>query len=169
MRKTILQWIQKIGGSLFFLGYIPLIPGTVGSLAIVIPLWFYRDSLDRYFSPQYAVPFCLLYFLFLAVSIFLSNGSKENFGSEDSKHIIIDECAGQIITFFLHPLSWRILLLGFFLYRFYDVVKPFPVYKFEEIEDGVGVTMDDVAAGVMANVSLFIILWMYHVIKARLL
>ena len=169
MIKTIIQWLQKIGGSLFFLGYFPLMPGTFGSLVTVVLLWFYKDTLSPYFSPRHATTFCLSYFLFLAVCIFLSNDSKENFGSEDSGHIIIDECAGQLITFFLHPLSWRILLLGFFLYRFFDIVKPFPVYKFEEIEDGLGVTMDDVAAGVMANVSLFIILWMYHVLKARLI
>ena len=168
MKKTILQWIRKTLSSLFFLGYIPLMPGTVGSLVTVGLLWYYRDSVAYLFMPQHATTFWLYYIIFLAITIFLSNDSKETFGAEDSKHIIIDECAGQIITFFLHPLSWRVLLLGFLLYRFYDIVKPFPVYKFEEIEDGLGVTMDDVAAGVMANVSLFIIIWAYHVIKAQL-
>ncbi len=168
MNKTILQWIRKTLSSLFFLGYIPLMPGTIGSLVTAGLLWYFRDSVAPFFMPQYAVKFCFFYIIFLAITIFLSNDSKETHGSEDSKHIIIDECAGQIITFFLHPLSWRVLLLGFLLYRFYDIVKPFPVYKFEEIEDGLGVTMDDVAAGVMANVSLFIIIWAYHVIKARL-
>ncbi len=168
MRKTILQWIQKAGGSLFFLGYVPLMPGTVGSFVVVAALWYYRDTAAPFFTPQYVVVFWLGYLLFLAVTIFFSNNSKEIYGSEDSSHIVIDECAGQLITFFLHPLSWRVLLLGFFLFRFFDIVKPFPVYKFEEIEDGLGVTMDDVAAGVLANVSLFVIIWAYHVIKAQL-
>ena len=168
MKKTILHWIRKTLSSLFFLGYIPLMPGTIGSLVTVGLLWYYRDSVAYLFMPQYAVKFCLFYIIFLAIATFLSNDSKEIFGSEDSKHIIIDECAGQILTFFLHALSWRVLLLGLLLYRFFDIVKPFPVYKFEEIEDGLGVTMDDVAAGVMANVSLFIIIWAYHVIKAQL-
>lgn len=168
MKKTLLQWIRKALSSLFFLGYIPLMPGTIGSLVTVGLLWYFRDSVAYLFMPQYAIKFWLYYIAFLAITIFLSNDSKETFGTEDSKHIIIDESAGQIITFFLHPLSWRVLLLGFLLYRFFDIVKPFPVYKFEEIEDGLGVTMDDVAAGVMANVSLFIIIWAYHVIKAQL-
>lgn len=168
MRKTILQWIQRIGGSLFFLGYVPLMPGTVGSLVTVGLLWYYRGTVARFFTPEYAVTFWLFYLLFLTVCIFLSNDAKEIYGSEDARQIVVDECAGQLITFFLHPLSWRVLLLGFFLFRFYDIVKPFPVYKFEEIEDGLGVTMDDVAAGVLANISLFVIIWVYHVIKAQL-
>ncbi len=166
--KSIVKWIQKIGGSVFFLGYIPLMPGTVGSALIVGLLWYYRDIVARFFTLQYAVTFWLIYLLFFAICIFLSDNAKENFGSEDAGQIVIDECAGQIITFFLLPLSWRVLLLGFILFRFYDVVKPFPVYKFEEIEGGLGVTMDDVAAGVMANISLFLIIWVYHVIKAQL-
>lgn len=168
MRNIIVQWIRRVGGSVFFLGYIPFIPGTVGSLITVGLLWYYRDAVACFFTPQYAVTFWLLYLIFLAICIFLSNDAKEIFGSEDAKQIIIDECAGQLITFFLHPLSWRVLVFGFFLFRFYDIVKPFPIYKFEEVEDGLGVTMDDVAAGVMANVSLFAILWMYHALKAHL-
>jgi phosphatidylglycerophosphatase A len=168
MRKTFLQWIRRIGGSLFFLGYIPLASGTIGSFVVVALLWYFREDVGRYFTPQYAVTFWLWYLIFCAVSIFFSNDSKELYGAEDAPKIIIDECAGQIITFYLHPLSWRVLLLGFFLFRFYDIVKPFPVYKFEEIEDGLGVTMDDVVAGILANVSLFVIIWMYHAIKAQL-
>ncbi len=143
-------------------------PGTVGSFVTVGALWYFRDTVAPYFTAQYATTFWLMYLPFLAVTIFLSNDAKEIYGNEDASPIIIDECAGQVITFFLHTISWRVLLLGFLLFRFYDIVKPFPVYKFEEIEDGVGVTMDDVAAGVLANVSLFVIIWLYHVIKAQL-
>ena len=168
MRKFLLHWIRKLGGSLFFLGYIPLMPGTIGSLVTVGLLWYFRDTVARYFTVQYAVSFWLLYLLFLVVAIFLSNKAKDIFGADDPKQIIIDECAGQLITFFLIPFSWRILILGFLLFRFFDVVKPFPVHKFEEIEDGVGIVMDDVAAGVMANISLFTILWVYHGISSHL-
>jgi len=168
MIKGILKWIRRILSSLFFIGYIPLIPGTIGSAITVGLLWHYRDHVSRYFTPEYAVTFWFAYLLFLAICIFLSNNAEEVFGSEDPKQIIIDECAGQLITFFLIPFSWRVLLLGFFLFRFFDIVKPFPVYKFEELDGGLGVTMDDVVAGIMANISLFIILWGYHGIKAHL-
>jgi phosphatidylglycerophosphatase A len=144
-------------------------PGTIGSLVTVGLLWYFRDYTARYFTVQYVVSFWLMYFLFVAVAIFLSSRAKDTYGIDDPKQIIIDECAGQVITFFLIPISWRALILGFLLFRFYDVVKPFPVYKFEEIEDGVGIVMDDVAAGVLANISLFAILWVYHAISSHLL
>ena len=66
------------------------------------------------------------------------------------------------------PISLKTLLLGFLLFRFYDIVKPFPVYQMQELEEGVGVTMDDVVAGVLANVSLMIILAVYGWVKGYL-
>lgn len=168
MRKFLLKWLRRCFGSLFFLGYIPLFPGTIGSLVVVFLLWYFNAFFEPFFQPQQVTFFWLSYLVFLIICIFLSNNAEETFGSDDPKQIIIDECAGQLITFFLLPISWRVLILGFFLFRFYDIVKPFPVNKFEEIEDGVGVVMDDVVAGIMANVSLFIILWLYHAIKAYL-
>jgi len=168
MKKTIAQWIRKIFGSLLFLGYIPFMPGTIGSLVTAGCIWYWRDFLGPFFLPEASVTFWFCYLIFCAVCIFLSNDSKGTFGTEDSKHIIIDECAGMVITCYLHPLSLRVLILGFLLFRFYDIVKPFPVHNFEEIEDGVGITMDDVIAGVLANASLFIIIWTYHVIKSQL-
>jgi len=168
MKKTIAQWIRKIFGSLLFLGYIPFMPGTIGSLVTAGCVWYWRGFLGPYFQAPASVSFWLYYLIFCAVCIFLSNDSKETFGTADSKHIIVDECAGMLITLYLHPLSPAVLILGFLLFRFYDIVKPFPVYTFEEIEDGVGIVMDDVAAGVLANASLFIIIWTYHAIKAQL-
>lgn len=168
MRKEILAAIRRIFGSMFYLGYIPFASGTVGSFATVAFIWFFKDSVAKYFSLEYAVTFWLVYIGFVAVCIFLSNNAKDTFGRSDPSQIVIDECAGQLITFFLLPITWRVLLLGFVFFRFFDIVKPFPIYKFEEIEDGVGVTMDDVIAGIFANVSLFIVLWAYHAIKSYL-
>jgi phosphatidylglycerophosphatase A len=66
------------------------------------------------------------------------------------------------------PISLRTLILGFVLFRFYDIVKPFPVYRLEEIDGGIGVTMDDVAAGILANVTLMFMIWVYQWIMAYL-
>jgi phosphatidylglycerophosphatase A len=153
---------------MFFIGFIPLAPGTLGSLITIAILWFSIDTVSPYFLAPNATAFWFLYLLLLGITIFITNKAKENFGVEDPKQIIIDESVGQLITFFLIPLSWRVLILGFLLFRFYDIVKPFPVYKFEDLEDGLGITMDDVIAGILANISLFIILWFYHVIKTYL-
>jgi len=82
--------------------------------------------------------------------------------------VVIDECAGQFITFLFIPLSLKTLILGFFLFRFFDIVKPYPIFKFEALDDSLGITMDDVAAGVFANVTLMVILWGYHAVRAWL-
>ena len=168
MIKSLLKWLRIILSTMFFIGFIPLAPGTLGSLITIVILWFSMDIVSPYFLASNAVTFWYLYLLLLCITIFITDKAKENFGVEDPKQIIIDESVGQLITFFLIPLSWRVLILGFLLFRFYDIVKPFPVYKFEDLEDGLGITMDDVVAGILANISLFIILWFYHVIKAYL-
>ena len=62
-------------------------------------------------------------------------------------------------------MGWEVLLLGFVLFRFYDIIKPWPVYKFEELDDGLGIMVDDVVAGIMAAISLNIFIYIYHVIK----
>ncbi len=168
MKKWLVLWTRKVFGSALFLGYVPLMPGTVGALAVVVLLWFFKDSVGLYFTPAKVLTFWMIYLACLAIAVFLSNNAKETFGANDPKQIVIDECVGQLITFFLVPLTWRALLLGFVLFRFFDIVKPYPVHKFEEIEDGVGIVMDDVVSGVLANVSLLFILWAYHGVRSYL-
>ena len=168
MTKGLIKWIRKSTGTLFFIGYVPIMPGTVGSAITVAMLWYFSGLYPGFFHSSNTAVLWFSSLVFIAICIYLTNDAVNNFGSDDPKQIILDECAGQLITFFLIPLSWRVLLLGFFLFRFFDIVKPFPVFKFEDLDDGLGITMDDIAAGIMANLSLFIILWLYHGIKAYL-
>jgi phosphatidylglycerophosphatase A len=165
MNQTILRWVRRIGASIFFVGYFPVAPGSVASALMVAALWFSRDTswYQRYFATPAAAWIASL--ALVAISFFLTENTADTFGEEDSPHAVIDEWAGQCITFLMIPLNWRTLLLGFVLFRFFDIVKPYPAHKLEQAEGGVGVTMDDVAAGVMANLSLFATLWIYHAIK----
>lgn len=167
--KSAVVFFKRLCSTLLFIGYIPYIPtGTVGSLITVCVLWYFRNDVDYVFAPQQAVYFWFLYIVFLGFAIFVSNNAKEMFGSDDPRQVIIDECAGQLVTFFLLPLTLPVLILGFLLFRFFDIVKPYPVYKFEEIDDGVGIVMDDVIAGVLANISLTLMLWGFYAIRSRL-
>jgi phosphatidylglycerophosphatase A len=168
MNPHILKWLRRTLASLFFLGYIPGAPGTVGSAVVVAALWFLRHRIPNFFAPAPPLGFWLVGLALVATSILLSNDAEHSFGRRDPKQIIIDECAGQWLTFFMVPLTFRTLLLGFVLFRFFDVVKPFAVHRLEELEDGVGITMDDVAAGVLANVTLHATIWIYHGIRAWL-
>jgi len=161
----VIQWMQKAGASLFFIGYIPLMPGTIASLLVAAVLWYVRYQRHVTITPQ-VWWICAL--ALTALSVLLSSKPRQVFGHEDPKQVVIDECAGQFITYFFVPLTLNTLVLGFLLFRFFDIVKPFPIYKMEELEGGIGITMDDVVAGIFANVSLMAIVWGYHMVKAAL-
>lgn len=168
MYKAIGVFLKKLVSSLFFIGYIPFMPGTIGSAVTVVLLWYFKDTLTPYFLPEFAHNFILLYCALIGISIFFANNAEQLYGKSDPGQIIIDECLGQLITFFLLPLSIPVLILGLCYFRFFDIVKPFPVYKFEQIEDGTGIIMDDVIAGILSNIALTATLWIYHGIAARL-
>jgi len=165
---TIINFIRKVGATCFFVGYFPFAPGTMGSLVTVAALWFLKDDLPFLLGPENALNYWWAIVTLTAISFFLCDKGKELFGRDDPKQTVFDEVVGQFITFFMIPISWRTLLLGFVLFRFFDIVKPFPVYRLEEIEGGVGVTMDDVAAGILANVTLMGSIWAYQWIMAYL-
>jgi len=72
----------------------------------------------------------------------------------DPSFVVIDEVAGQLITFFLIPLSWVYLFIGFLLFRAFDILKPFPARRAEELPGGWGIMVDDIVAGIYANLFL---------------
>jgi phosphatidylglycerophosphatase A len=71
-------------------------------------------------------------------------------GLKDPQFVVIDEVAGQLISLFAVPVSWKSLLLGFILFRGFDIVKPPPVRQLEHLRAGIGIVLDDVGAGLYA-------------------
>ncbi len=163
---TLTKWFKVTLGTFFFTGFFPVAPGTAGSLAAGLLIYFFRDDLSIFFLKENVSLFLLAYLALLALATYVSNGAKAIYGKDDPGKIVIDEVAGMVITMFLIPLTWRTILMGFVLFRFFDVVKPYPVHKFEELEDGLGIVMDDVVAGIYANISLVGILMTYQYIRA---
>jgi phosphatidylglycerophosphatase A len=149
-----------------FLGYIPFISGTIGSAAMTAAIWWV--CCYRHLRPVTPLGLWAAGLAVTAFSIAVASRPREVFGSDDPKEVIIDECAGQLITFLFIPLSLKTLILGFFLFRFFDIVKPYPIHKFEALDGVLGITMDDFAAGAFANVTLIAILWAYHAVHALL-
>jgi phosphatidylglycerophosphatase A len=158
------QWFRKAGASVCFIGYLPA-SGTVASALVILVLLFIKAKTGL---SSGGAAYWLVTLAMVGCSFYFSNRSRELFGREDSSKIVIDEVAGQMITFLLVPQTLRTLIAGFILFRFFDIVKPFPIYHMEELEGGVGVTMDDVAAGVLANAVLLVLLIVYHAIKGYL-
>jgi phosphatidylglycerophosphatase A len=157
-----IRLIKKAIASVLFLGYFPWMPGTIGSALVVAALWYMS------YHTHFALTPALWWTVGVALSAFsviAASRPQEAFHADDPKQVIIDECAGQFITFLFLPLSLNVLVLGFLLFRFFDIVKPYPIYKMEELEGGLGITMDDVMAGVFANISLMAVLFGYHMVK----
>jgi len=126
----------------FYVGEIPIIPGTWGSLPGLVLCIFLFDV-----DPLYQIAMTLA---MIAISIYLSSLAEKELG-RDARPIVIDEIAGMMVTLVFVPRVWYYYLLGFVLFRAMDVIKPFPARRSERLPSGFGVTMDDVFAGIYAN------------------
>ncbi len=89
------------------------------------------------------------------MGIWICGKTAEDMGVHDDSSIVWDEVAGMLITMLAVPLSWQTLLMGFVLFRFFDILKPWPIsYLDKHVHGGFGIMIDDVLAGLFA---LFII------------
>ena len=81
-------------------------------------------------------------------------------GEDDPPQVVIDEVAGFLLAVFFLPYSWFNLGLGFVLFRFFDILKPFPIRLLDQkLPGGAGIVLDDVMAGIYGNVLIRIVLW----------
>lgn len=161
-------WLHRAGASCLFLGYFPFASGTVGSAAAVGVVWYLHRRIPVLFAPESLMLYWLAIVALTVIGFAVCSRALELFGREDPPQIVFDEFIGQVITFFMVPITIRTLVLGFLLFRFFDIIKPYPVHVMEDLDDGIGVTMDDVAAGVWANVCLLLIVAGYHAVRGML-
>lgn len=129
------------------LGYAPVAPGTFGTLA-GIPAFYYIS--------QFSWPLQLLTLVaLLFLSFWVCDRAGAIYQEADDGRIVIDELIGYLVATAFLPFSWSAAILGFIWFRIFDIVKPPPVSWFDrEMKNGVGVTMDDVVAGLYALVML---------------
>lgn len=128
----------------------PIASGTFGTLGAV-PLVLISSAL----RPNFAVLFLLAFTL---LAIWISGLSREILGRDDPSEIVIDEVAGFLLTLLFIPITWFSLFIGFVLFRIFDILKPFPIRRLERIKGGAGIVLDDILAGIYANLSLRIVL-----------
>ena len=133
-------------------GYFPVAPGTIGSLAGLVVyacVWWSK-------SPLVEVATIVLLF---AAGVWAGTVAERYFGGIDPGPIVIDEVVGMLITLLFVPVGWSGAILGFFLFRVFDVIKPYPARRLERLHGGLGVMADDAMAAIYANVTLRIALW----------
>ena len=151
-RRSLSIWIATGLGA----GYFPVAPGTAGSavgLALVIA--FRQTSLK-----PLGLAVCLATFtgLLFVLGVWSAGKAEKVFGRVDPRQVVIDEVAGQIITFIATPrIAWTGLIAGFILFRAFDVVKPFPAGRAERFPGGWGIMLDDAVAGLYSLMLLVIL------------
>lgn len=139
--------IVEILATFFYLGKLPKMPGTFGTLGAV-PLWYLLAKTGP-------IPYMNLTVLILIASLFICEFYEQSTRTHDNKEVVLDEVVGYLITMTWVPVNPKSAVLGFALFRFFDVLKPFPINKLDEkIKGGVGVVVDDVAAGLISNIIL---------------
>lgn len=131
-------------------------PGTWGSLGAILTWIVIAHFLPTPYHTAGAIVYCLLATL---IGIPASTLTARACGSDDPAHVVIDEVAGQMLTLIAAPLTWKVLLAGFLLFRAFDILKPSPIRRLEQLRpEGVGIVVDDLGAGLYAFIILQILL-----------
>jgi len=147
INKKFLHFLALFTASGAGAGYFPVASGTVGSLVAVYILWLVRD-----------LPLSFLIVLTLAllvIGVWAASKTCQILKKKDASQVVMDEIVGMMITMIGIPITPYWLVIGFFLFRLLDIVKPSPAKYFDEkVSGGWGVMMDDVVAGIYGNILL---------------
>jgi phosphatidylglycerophosphatase A len=129
------------------IGNVPFAPGTFGSI-IGLPLAFLLSRLNLLLSVSF-----ILLFVFFAIAV--ASAAEKILSQKDPAKIVIDEIAGLMVTFAGLPFNLKTAIAGFIIFRAFDILKPFPIRTLErKVPGGGGVVLDDVLAGIYANLIL---------------
>ncbi len=136
----------------FGAGLSPVAPGTMGTLA-AIPIFLLLAT----FSPMiYLILVVIMFF----IGCWCSSLTAETLGVHDHPGIVIDEIVGYLITMIYVPITWYWVILGFLLFRIFDIWKPWPISIADrQVKGGLGIMLDDVLAALYSLLSLHIVIW----------
>ncbi len=154
--------LANIIGSGFFIGFIPIASGTIGSL-LALGIYLLPHVSEFYYLTLSIV-------MIFLIGLFCADKMRQRYG-EDPPQVIIDEIAGQLFTYLIGSLVFELFfpfksfdpatafdtklvfgIIGFFAFRFFDIVKLEPAKYFDNIDSGFGIMMDDIAAGLYAGI-----------------
>ncbi|MEH6558356.1 MAG: phosphatidylglycerophosphatase A [Oceanicoccus sp.] len=131
-------------------GLAPKAPGTFGTL-LAVPLYLLLDQLSLF-------PYIALVVVAFVIGVYLCGKTAADLGVHDHPGIVWDEFVGFWITMIAAPAGWLWIIIGFMLFRLFDIWKPWPIRFFDKnVESGLGIMIDDVLAGVYALLVLQLI------------
>ena len=144
----------KYFATLFGIGFIPLAPGTFGSLFSILIWYFFIDLFSIFY-------FIALFLFVLSVSFYLTDIYLDNYKKKDPSEVIVDEFLGQSIPLlFIVNFNIYEVLIAFVTFRFFDIYKIYPINKIEDLKGSYGVILDDIVAGIYS----LIILMLYKIL-----
>lgn len=133
------HWLAYGAGS----GLSPWAPGTAGTLA-AIPLYLLL-------APLPLVAYLALVAAFFAIGVWACDKTARELGVDDPSPVVWDEVVGLLVTMIAAPAGWVWVLIGFLLFRFFDILKPWPIRVLDrDLHGGLGIMLDDLVAGLMA-------------------
>ena len=136
-----------------YCGYFPVAPGTIGSAAGLVVYALVR------WTGSPVVELAAIVALF-AAGVISATAAERHFGGTDPGPVVIDEVVGMLVTLALVPAGVAAAVAGFVVFRVFDVIKPFPANRLEELHGGLGIMADDVMAGIYANAALRLLIWL---------
>ncbi len=153
-----IQRLKPIIGSAFNAGFLPNAPGTWGSFFALIPIYFVAI-----YTPWFGMALLTAFFSFLTV--WVADECERVWGGDPSP-LVMDEFAGQAMTFIAIPFTPDVttnlgmLMAGFFVFRFFDIIKPLGVNALQKLPGGWGILVDDLLAGFYALLTLKLLLYL---------
>ena len=144
-----MRTLATIFASFFGVGFCPVAPGTAATIAGIILAFFVKSPWILYATVTGG-----LLLLAIPVCTYLERA----IGRKDPGILVIDEVVGILIALWGLPLSWPVIISGFFLFRAFDMFKIYPINRFEALPGGLGIMLDDVMAGLYTNIVLHVAL-----------
>jgi phosphatidylglycerophosphatase A len=170
-KKTFLDYFS-LAVTTFGVGYLPLAPGTWGSMVgVVIYLligWFQQNISADFGAKGWSAAQVtawihainlIVFLLFCLLGVWAASRATKLFKHKDPSQAVVDEVIGQLIVFLFIPFDthWYFVLAGFLLFRLFDIWKPYPIDSLQSLPSGIGVCADDILAGVYAGACLSVI------------
>lgn len=143
------NFLTKSIATVFGVGYSPFASGTAGTAVGVVIFYFLGNNV---------LVFTLLLLVLLFLGIVSSGLVEKQVKEKDPGIVVIDEVVGVMIALWGLPLMWPVMIIGFFLFRAFDMFKIYPINKLEALPGGWGIMLDDCMAGVYTNIILRIAL-----------
>jgi phosphatidylglycerophosphatase A len=165
--QNLWDWTALILATGLGIGFVPVMPGTFGSLLGLLLAWVVGTS-----GWPVGLQIALEGVIFLA-GIPICGRAARLFGRTDPGSVVYDEIAALPLVFLSVPLAFStstaipVAILGFAWFRFFDIAKPWPVHRLERFPGGLGIMIDDVAAAVYAAIALWLSLKAWNVLIPR--